>query len=225
MKEVFTVASAIFASIGGAGVIILGLSSWLGKVWANRILESEKKEHNKEIEHYKSRLELELQKVHYANDKANYISKKQYEMEFTIYLEIWESLIDLNQKTFNLFRTYDRIPENEEELKEYKLAKFEEYRVSYNLFFKLVKKYLPFYNKNISEKFIEFRDLCFEQGVTFGTYVAEPLIDNNEDWTYDMSKDEKHQARRVMPKRIQELQDEIAVIIRDYLLSLQELSQ
>lgn len=104
MTKAIEIATAIIVSIGGAGAIILGLSSWLGKVWANRILEREKAEHSKEIENYKSRLELELQKYNYLNDKATHISKKQYEKEFQIYIDIWDSLTDLSQKTFNLFR-------------------------------------------------------------------------------------------------------------------------
>jgi hypothetical protein len=41
-EETFKLISAMLVSIGGASIIILGLSTWLGKVWANRILEKEK---------------------------------------------------------------------------------------------------------------------------------------------------------------------------------------
>ena len=34
--------SAIIGSIGGAGVIVAGLSAWLGNIWASRILDKEK---------------------------------------------------------------------------------------------------------------------------------------------------------------------------------------
>lgn len=224
MKGIFEVVSTVILSVGGAGAIIFALSNWLGKVWANRILENEKAEHNKEIEDYKSRLELELQKYNYLNDKATHISKKQYEKEFEFYMEIWESLTQLTQKTFNLFRFFERVPKDEEKNKEFKLEKYEEYRISYNNFVNLYKKYLPFYDKNISEKFIEFRDLCIEQGATYGTYISEPLVDNNEDWTFDMSKEERKKARQEIPKKIQDLEDGIAVVIREYLMSLQELS-
>ena len=43
----------ILGAIGGASVIIFVLSSWLGKVWAKRILENERQEHRKDIEKYK----------------------------------------------------------------------------------------------------------------------------------------------------------------------------
>ena len=47
MKEIFEVAGAVILSIGGA--IVMAMSSWLGKLWSNCILEDEKKKHQKEI--------------------------------------------------------------------------------------------------------------------------------------------------------------------------------
>ncbi|GHF94021.1 hypothetical protein [Thalassotalea marina] len=41
-EDVFKIITAVITSVGAAGVIIFGLSNWLGKVWANRILEREK---------------------------------------------------------------------------------------------------------------------------------------------------------------------------------------
>ena len=48
--DVFNIAAAILASVGGSAIIIVGLSSWLGKVWANRILEKDKLKVQKEYE-------------------------------------------------------------------------------------------------------------------------------------------------------------------------------
>lgn len=55
-KEVFEIALAIIGSVGGSAVIIAGLSSWLGKVWANRIMQSEIAKHNEELSIIKSNL-------------------------------------------------------------------------------------------------------------------------------------------------------------------------
>ena len=40
--DIFKIVAASLASVGGAAVIMFGLSSWLGKVWASRILQKEK---------------------------------------------------------------------------------------------------------------------------------------------------------------------------------------
>src|SRR6266566_2562300 len=56
IAEVFSVATAVLASVGGAGVLLIALSSWLARVWASRILEKEKAELTKSIESTKSEL-------------------------------------------------------------------------------------------------------------------------------------------------------------------------
>jgi len=49
-KEIWEIAQAIILSIGGGGLIIFLLSSYMGKIWATRILEKEKRDHKMEIE-------------------------------------------------------------------------------------------------------------------------------------------------------------------------------
>jgi len=49
-KEIWQTVVAIITATGGAGLIILGLSNWLGKVWANRIMDAEKAKYHNELE-------------------------------------------------------------------------------------------------------------------------------------------------------------------------------
>lgn len=51
MHELIPIVGSLIAYLGGGAVIILGLSSWLGKLWAKRILD-------KEIEELKSRYKI-----------------------------------------------------------------------------------------------------------------------------------------------------------------------
>lgn len=57
LKDILGIASAILVSLGGAGAIILGLSNWLGKVWADRLLQRERASHELELAHIQSELE------------------------------------------------------------------------------------------------------------------------------------------------------------------------
>ena len=50
MKDIISIAAAILGSVGAAGAIILGLSNWLGKVWANRLIEKDKLIASKDME-------------------------------------------------------------------------------------------------------------------------------------------------------------------------------
>ena len=67
--QLFEIVGAVLFSIGSAGAILFALSSWLGKVWANRILEKERnelsilketflKEHSEKIMTYKSAIDV-----------------------------------------------------------------------------------------------------------------------------------------------------------------------
>jgi Glu-tRNA(Gln) amidotransferase subunit E-like FAD-binding protein len=63
----------MLASVGGGAVILLALSSWFGKVWANRILEADKL------------------KYQHALEAVNRYSETQ----FHLYNDLWSSLCDL----------------------------------------------------------------------------------------------------------------------------------
>lgn len=57
-SEVWSIALSVLASLGGGGVIIFAFSNWLGKIWASRIMESEKARYSHELE--KSKAELSM---------------------------------------------------------------------------------------------------------------------------------------------------------------------
>ena len=71
--QAFKVAASMLASVGGAAVIIFALSSWLGRVWANRILEADK--------------------VKYQAALA--VVNRYSETQFHLYNDLWSSLCDL----------------------------------------------------------------------------------------------------------------------------------
>lgn len=74
LSEVFELSAAILASIGGAGVIVFGFSSWLGKVWATRLMDKERHENQKKLtkitEEIKYANSIELEKL---NQRSSYL--------------------------------------------------------------------------------------------------------------------------------------------------------
>jgi hypothetical protein len=54
--QVATICISVVTGLGGGAVIIWALSSWLGKVWANRILEKDRLRYNRELEVVKTEL-------------------------------------------------------------------------------------------------------------------------------------------------------------------------
>ena len=84
MREVFEVAGAILLSVGGASAILFGMSSWLGKFWATRILDQERAKYSEQLEALKHRLELQL-----------HSGKQIFDAEFAIYCELWAGVTHL----------------------------------------------------------------------------------------------------------------------------------
>lgn len=69
-EAVLKLITAALASVGAGGAIVFGLSSWIGKVWANRILANEKHKLGTELE--KTKRELDIIKettLRFQNDK------------------------------------------------------------------------------------------------------------------------------------------------------------
>jgi hypothetical protein len=61
VSQILGLAAAIIASLGSAGGILFALSSWLGRIWATRIMEREKAELTKSIEEKKSEFQRSIE--------------------------------------------------------------------------------------------------------------------------------------------------------------------
>lgn len=223
MKEIFGIAAAIIASIGGAGAIIIAVSSWLGKVWANRILENQKKEHQREIESFKSQLQENINKVNAINEKALYISKTHYDTEFGIYKEIWVKLLECINSVNRLHQIVGNVPLDAEEKKARDTIMYEEFARAYNDFSNTINKYAPFYKKSFYDDFIIIRNLCNEKASIFHLYAFD--VPYNESFKSErdlkITADERKKVYIEIPEKLKEQQDKLQEDIRDYLVSLE----
>lgn len=78
------IALYLMGSIGGAGFIILGLSNWLGKIWAQRIMDTERAKHEKDLE--KLRAEILIKNEQYL---------KGFHDKLVIYREVVNLIADV----------------------------------------------------------------------------------------------------------------------------------
>lgn len=85
--EIWKIAGAIIASLGGGALLIAAFSSWLGKVWANRILESDRAKYQTEIEILKSDLN---KKIHEHNVAVSRIDAQRAEAIQKLYVLLIE---------------------------------------------------------------------------------------------------------------------------------------
>ena len=75
----FEIINLTIAQIGGFSVVIIGLSSWLGKVWSGRILEKEKSLYIKELENIKSKYTLITEQYKIQLKKSEFFFQKQFD--------------------------------------------------------------------------------------------------------------------------------------------------
>lgn len=90
--EILEAVGVILGTLGGAAIIFWALSSYIGRIWADRYIESVKKEYQKEIESFKKDLEL-------IRESSSRYSSKQFEL----YTSLYHSLYDLKEKADDLW--------------------------------------------------------------------------------------------------------------------------
>jgi hypothetical protein len=98
MNEILSAVGTVVVSLGGSAVIILGLSAWIGKIWANRLMEADKAMHKKELEIFKASLTNSIE-----SEKANYLRELE-----VVKTQLEQSAADRTRKLQALMRHYER---------------------------------------------------------------------------------------------------------------------
>lgn len=60
VTEIFQIAGAVVVSLGGGAALVFSLSSWLGRIWAEKILAADKQKYEREMEEIRARFDLSL---------------------------------------------------------------------------------------------------------------------------------------------------------------------
>lgn len=90
LNEIINIGTAIIASLGGGALIVFGMSSWLGKVWANRLMQNDRAKHEKDLESLKNKLKkLEIE----HNIVFSELHKKRAYVIETLYNHLVSSLL------------------------------------------------------------------------------------------------------------------------------------
>lgn len=93
--NMWTIFFDVLGIIGGAGTVIVGLSAWLGKVWADRILQKEINKHNIAMAQLTANLQKEIDKSKNQLDIIKESSFRYSEFQFKLYNELWGDLYSL----------------------------------------------------------------------------------------------------------------------------------
>ncbi|WP_022959908.1 hypothetical protein [Spongiibacter tropicus] len=94
MEQYLGISAAILGSLGGAGVIVVGLSSWLGKVWATRLMDNERHKHERDLEALRASLKAQNDKQMTEISSDFEIFKQTHLREHNDKLAIYRAALD-----------------------------------------------------------------------------------------------------------------------------------
>jgi hypothetical protein len=104
LKDVAETCLAIVASLGGGGAIVLGLSKFIGKTWAERTLDKQRQEYTKLNLEFTNQLDLVKRRLQMELDAIGHLRKLRTEDEFEKLRGLWRQISDLRVAFFSLPR-------------------------------------------------------------------------------------------------------------------------
>lgn len=110
---------AILTSVGGATLVIIGLSKWFGDFLSKRLLDDYNNKHKTELEGIKSKYQGELEKTKTDLEKAKSQFLRYSEKQFDLYNDLWKVLLYSKQQADELWESAipEKIPAFGEQIK------------------------------------------------------------------------------------------------------------
>ena len=159
--DVLKIVFGMIAALGGGGFIVAGLSSWLGKVWANRLMAEEKAKYEKELKRLSKQLE-----------RKNYVSKVRFDAEFAIYRELCANTDEMERAVYMLFPAgIDHLPKDEEQKKAMFAERYKNALAAYGKANKSLVQNGAFIPTEIHDLFYKVNDLCRMQVNLYPYYL------------------------------------------------------
>lgn len=133
MDDIIEIIGKLVLSVGGAGVIIIALSSYISKIWAEIFMKKKAAEYDKQIEFYKNSLELEREKYKALNEQEIHKNKILFDTEFEIYKDISPKLINAAEATIR-WLSLDKLSDESHEIYEQSMKELYDTLAEYALF-------------------------------------------------------------------------------------------
>ncbi|WP_233585111.1 hypothetical protein [Corallococcus sp. CA054B] len=178
--ELWNLVSAVLLSVGGAGALIFGLSSWIGKVWANRILEREKlaiqrelhalqAESSQRLHELKERTDILIKNLEAEHSRKHRVHNLQFTKEFELYTLTWKALNDLKIKTLSLHPA--------EGINEKLSHRVKEFADAWRSATDIIEEHQPFFPKEVYEKVRELAGSSLDEALKWSSDERIDAID------------------------------------------------
>ena len=159
--DVLKIVAGVIAALGGGGAIVAGLSSWLGKVWADRLMAKETAKFREDLERLTKQLE-----------RKNYVSKVRFDAEFAIYRELCENTDEMERAVYMLFPSgLNSLPKDEDKQKKLFQERYKKAHSAYIKANQSLAKNSAFISKDIYDLFFHINDLCRIQVNLYPEYL------------------------------------------------------
>ncbi len=179
-------ATAFFASVGGASVIVIALAKWFGGFMSQRLLDSYNNKHEQELEELKSKYARELESTKSELEKTKLQFVRYSEKQFELYNDLWKTLQITKQQADMLWLKADpmQIPSFGEQIRltrkaiDDNLLLIEEDH--YNKLIKLIGQFEQFQFGKL--RLVDIRSQLNEEtfNPTISKEEAETTINNNK---------------------------------------------
>lgn len=179
-------ATAFFASVGGASVIVIALAKWFGGFLSQRLLDSYNNKHEQELEELKSKYARELESTKSELEKTKLQFVRYSEKQFELYNDLWKTLQITKQQADMLWLKADpmQIPSFGEQIRltrkaiDDNLLLIEEDH--YNKLIKLIGQFEQFQFGKL--RLVDIRSQLNEEtfNPTISKEEAETTINNNK---------------------------------------------
>ncbi len=157
----------IIGCVGGAGAIIVFCSKLAANHISERMLQKYDANLQKDIEHYKHELEMETEKYRKKSENLTFVTRKQFETEFSAYQTIFDNLFTFGSCTSILFPILDKLPDDKEKVKEIYKKRYKDFCDAYNNFSETLEKNAPFIPEKHYDMFISIRNLAHKIGCMY----------------------------------------------------------
>lgn len=141
----------IIGIFGGGSAILTALFAYFG---------------NLRLERFKADLTETNAKINASLDSSVHVSKSQFDKEFSIYQQIWKSLVELRIRTLSLRPVMDHHnpKETENERVARRLKAFDE---AFFVFRDIMEQNKPFYSIRVYESLTEIFALCHTESIEY----------------------------------------------------------
>lgn len=174
------VVAATLLSVGGGGMVVMAMAHWLGKMWANRLMQEDIAKHAKDLEALKFRWEGMNKRVQAELDKTVYVHRVQFETEFKALSDIWGRVSNVRAALAELRPQLEIIPPEQDS----KLArmdklegKFKKFAMASGELRQAAHNQSPFYTREIYDEITRMIDTLSDEEAQLKLSDDPPLTD------------------------------------------------